>query len=136
MAATIFLRSSGQTVSDGFLSDEIVSPPNGSLIVQLNGEMESAERWVIEQAMVGDTSDTAWQAVHRTDPGTGPNYTEWQGPRDLNRVFIFGVSDACRYRLRKIGGGTQDETGNGPISGGRTAGVTAFWAEWQTRLSI
>lgn len=132
MAATVFLRSSDQAVSGGFVSDEIVSPPNGSLMVQVNGTMEAAERWVIEQARVGDSE---WAAVHRTDAPSSS--TEWQGPRNNNRIFVFAVSDACRYRLRKVNTDTAAELDyNRAITGTRTAGLTAFWAEWQTRLSL
>ena len=149
MAATVFLRSSDQIAADtnvGFLSDEIVSPPNGSIIIQVDGLIETAERWVIEQAMVG--SDV-WEAVHRTDDPSAS--TEWQGPRAGNRVFVVAVSDACRYRLRKIASSTPGElsynraitTGtfparlpNATAPTSRSTGLTAFWAEWQTRLSI
>ena len=142
MTAIVFLRSSTvQGPSTGFVSDEIVSPPNGSIIIQVNGIMEDAERWVIEQAMIGSDD---WEAVHRTDAPSAS--TEWQGPRNGNRVFVFAVSDACRYRLRKSHTDTTAELRyNRGITGGiftgrtppnRSTGLTAFWAEWQTRLSL
>ena len=128
MTAIVFLNSSTAPISPNFLSDEIVSPPNGSIIIQFNGTMEADERWTIEQAMVGDTAGTAWSAVHRTDTPSGmQTMADWQGPRDANRVFVVAVSDACRYRVRKVAG-TAGVTSN--------QNVTAFWAEWQTRLSI
>ena len=149
MTAITFLRSSDQVAANtniGFLSDEIVGPPNGSIIIQVDGLMETAERWVIEQAMIGSDD---WEAVHRTDaPSTN---TEWQGPRAGNRVFVIAVSDACRYRMRKIASSTAGElsynraigTGtfparlpNATAPTSRTSGLTAFWAEWQTRLSL
>ena len=147
MAATVFLESSTtQGPATGFVSDEIVAPPNGSIIIQISGIMETAERWVIEQAMIGSND---WEAVHRTDAGS--TTAEWQGPRNLNRTFVFAVSDACRYRLRKIASDTAAEIRyNRAITGGtftprppstsavanRASGLTAFWAEWQTRLSL
>ena len=126
MTAIIFLNTSTTPMSPNFLSDEIVAPPNGSIIIQFNGTMEADERWVIEQARIGDTANTAWSAVHRTDALTG-TIAEWQGGRDLNRVFVVAVSDSCRYRVRKVSG-TAGVTEN--------RNVTAFWAEWQTRLSL
>ena len=152
MTATVFLRSSDQEAADtnvGFLSEEIVSPPNGSIIIQVDGLMETAERWVIEQAMVGSDD---WEAVHRTDTPSGmQTMADWQGPRASNRVFVVAVSDACRYRLRKVSSTTTGELSyNRPITTGtfptrppngtaptsRSSGLTAFWAEWQTRLSL
>ena len=76
--------------------------------------METNERWVIEQAMIGSDD---WEPVHRTDFGS--SLAEWQGPRNFNRGFVFAVSDACRYRLRKVASDTTAEIRyNRAITGG------------------